>query len=189
VQYIGFWGAKGREHKNHYDDVVLHNLNQYLYCLNRIIPIKWYCILCDEHALFNGYDRQKVYSYLKEIEIRLLQIGIEVLWMSDIWTDHKIKTLVDAMLLNLYQSWEKHDLSEILFIQAARHSSNLNTPEYNSLYYYTMRRVEARALEQIFGTAVFYSFASDKLKELCPDMPKLYLWSQKRGISKAPWLY
>jgi hypothetical protein len=54
--------------------------------------------------------------------------------------------------------------------------------------YYAMRSVEAKCIENLYADGIFFTFSTDRLQEIYPKIPTLYLWSLKRGICNPPWL-
>lgn len=189
IQFVGYWGATGKEKIDAYDIITLTNLENYITGLRQIMSIERICILSDVHAIHNGYSEKKIYTYLAAVKDRLNRMDIDTIWLSDLYKRENLESRINLIYNNKIKYWENEKMSILLEQQAQKVSRNNYMKNHNACWYYCMRKTEAHLIEKIYKDAIFYSFSSDKIDELYPRLSKLYLWSQKRGVSKAPWLY
>jgi hypothetical protein len=53
--------------------------------------------------------------------------------------------------------------------------------------YYAITKAEKSILAQRFKGNIFFTYSSLNLKFLLPDLPTVYWFSIKKGISERPW--
>lgn len=47
--------------------------------------------------------------------------------------------------------------------------------------------MEKEILEKEFSDHMFFAYSDSDMQQLYPNMPTLYLWTEKKRYSEAPW--
>ena len=108
LKLVGFWGAGDKESVGAEDNNFLKRFYEYIQNIKKIsgleIEITW--ILADEHAVANGYAKEKVKKYLFTINDLIAARGFKTIYLSSLWKNWKInQRLIDSFIKQKKQGW------------------------------------------------------------------------------------
>jgi asparagine synthase (glutamine-hydrolysing) len=189
LNIITFWGASNKEELTESDFELLEKVNFISKLLeeeNLALNITF--ILTDVHAKSNGFKKEKYISYLQKIEKEILNRGFNALYLSSIWNEYKLdeKEIVKFVKKLNDEKWLSIRISNLLE-KSAKNIGHLNSRE-SAKKYYSTRILENKHIENKFPNSIFIIFSDDKLQEIYPNLPTLYIWPFNRGkVDKLPW--
>lgn len=191
LTFVSYWGATSKEDLDDSDRKTLKNLKEYINwvsctCKNQC---QWIFLLSDVHAQKNGYQDVKIKRYLSSIEKYIHDIpNTTCIYLKEFWQEHQVESRIARKMEYVKKEWDHIEIAETLVKQAGKNDVSARTQQESAIYYYCMRLVESQVLTKKFSDAVFVTYSTDYMKELYPALPCCYLWSERRGISKPPWL-
>lgn len=190
VRFIGFWGAYDKKGLDFYDLKAINQLKKYAQHINVhwAFGSEWLLILSDIHAIKNGCNPENINCYLNHIKAEIESATcFKTLLLSELWVKYGIYDKVLQRFHETKDNWDEIAIVKKIENQAMKYNKSGVSHRENAQYYYSMRLVESKLIECLYPDFIFFSFSSDDLKEIYPDLPTIYLWSFKRGISSAPW--
>lgn len=191
IKLFGYWGACNKPKADEKDCETARRFIEFINIMrnNLNIEIEVDIILSDMHSFANGYNGEIIYSYLKEIsELFTYEKHIKTRYLKEIWERYEIEYRIEKNLIHTEEIWNDLSVSMKLEEQAKKFAFNKRNVIERAQYYYTMRLIESEFLSSYYKDSIFFTFSSDSLKSLYPKQPSIYLWSIRRGTSKAPWL-
>lgn len=190
IPLFGYWGIGN---KDNYDEAELNTVN-YLSSLAQAVKniynpgIKITFILSDVHANNNCISKDVVGKYIEKIKELLEGNNFDIIFLSDLYDNHGLSSegiFKDATIKDKIW-WQFFPLKKDLLKQA----NNVALCEDKSLSarrYAMMRMAESRILEKEFANQIFITYSSPHYRILYPNLPTLYLYSEKKGCCVVPW--
>jgi asparagine synthase (glutamine-hydrolysing) len=189
LSLMSFWGASDKEELTESDHQLLRKVEEIRDVLTgQGVSSTMTFILSDEHGSLNGYAKKKYEMYLGRINEEMKKVGFDTVYLSNLWkeaglTAEKVTTYADTLD---QERWSALRVSPFLEKSAANrgHEDALVAAKR----YYSARKLENPTIEKRFSQSVHISFSDDKLQELFPELPTLYVWPYKRGkVDVLPW--
>ncbi|MBP9751502.1 MAG: ABC transporter substrate-binding protein [Candidatus Moranbacteria bacterium] len=189
LSLMSFWGASDKEGLTESDHVLLRRVQEIQNALKEQgVSSTMTFVLSDEHGALNGYAREKYETYLGRIDEEMKKMGFDTVRLSNLWkeaglTMEKVVAYADAID---QEKWSALRVSPFLEKSAAkrRHEDALVAARR----YYAARKLENTTIEKRFVQSVHVSFSDDKLQEVFPELPTLYIWPYQRGkVDALPW--
>ncbi len=190
LKLVGFWGAGDKESVGAEDNNFLKRFYEYIQNIKKIsgleIEITW--ILADEHAVANGYAKEKVKKYLFTINDLIAARGFKTIYLSSLWKNWKInQRLIDSFIKQKKQGWwNEINIAKQLEEQAEKRFK-YEDKKVGAKKYYTIRTMEKKYIEKDFKDYIFFAFSDGQMQSIYPKMPTIYLHAQKRGNGEVPW--
>jgi hypothetical protein len=192
--FIGYWGVGTKSSVNHADLSALDRLKNIVDSVNAILGenrVKAKLILADIHGYCNNIPVETIKKYFAQIKEECDKRHFEYELLGSIWKEYGLD--YDAVIHSIEESrftreWNRFILKEDLIRQANRRSMHNCLPaETAAKQYYAITKAEKSILAQRFKGNIFFTYSSLNLKFLLPDLPTVYWFSIKKGISERPW--
>jgi len=190
LKLIGFWGAGDKESINAEDNNFLERFSEYIQNIKKVsgleIEITW--ILANEHAIANGYAKEKVKKYLSDVNNLIIAKGFKTIHLSGLWKKWGINyRLIDSSIKQKKPGWwNEVNIAKQLEDQAEKRFK-YDDKKVGAKKYYIMRALEKKYIEKDFKEHVFFTFSDGQMQSIYPKMPTIYLHAQKRGNGEVPW--
>ncbi len=190
VQLFGFWGAGPKDTPDDHDINTINHLKKYLDKIGQVYQygVEVTFILADKHGESNGYESQKIDSYLKKIKEILEQVGIKTIYLSELWKKYDLTTeRVNTVFTSRETGWwEKISINNQLKNLALKYYAGDNVL-YGAQKYYIVRKLEKEILEKEFNNHVFFVYGNSLAQQIYPDIPTLYFCTEKKYAGDIPW--
>lgn len=142
-------------------------------------PVVVTLLATDTHARLNGYSEDGIETYYSAIGSEARVHGFDIKRLSSVVTDHPPSAFAEAA---------GEGLIEALATSAAKWYRGNLSPLDAARTYFEMNMVEKRAVGSAYGSSIFVTFNSSKLRQLFPiDLPIFYMYSIRKGIAVKPW--
>ena len=190
LKFVGFWGASNKSQTDENDFETIARLKSYFSNIETALgkKVQPYWILADEHARSNGYKPQNFKKYLVEIKTEFEKNGQGAVLLSDLWKKWKISpSLIQKEIKSKNIGWW-NDVSLAGQLEEQAHERyKLKGNLEGAQKYYVMRMMEKSGLKKDFKNHVFIAFSDGQMQTLYPDMPTVYINTNKRGLNDLPW--
>ena len=190
MSFVVFWGAADKSQLDRHDRQTLDHLEGLFAALrDHGVAVAVKLLLCDAHAMTNGYSPDVVRSYAAQVEAEAQSRHIEIVWLSQLWqrwglTSEDIKARAKDVHVNPSRSGLTPD--DRLVAQAKKHYHG-DDPEFGAAVYLTMRSSEAPYLADCYLDHIFVSYSDRSVEPFLPKLPIIYTWSLRKKVSEAPW--
>ncbi|WP_062787721.1 class I adenylate-forming enzyme family protein [Aquitalea pelogenes] len=195
LHFLTYWGAGQRNEINENDVRAMQKIKEILEvtCLHQPLKAEITFIFTDIHAKLNGKSTIRVNQYFRQIEEIAAQHGFNCVRASDIWNKNGINPddlLKRSTTLSLAELTSKLGLGyiavEMLKKSAQRHVESGNIEDGLRNYLHTCS-IEKKLYADEFSDSVFLTYNDPCLSTICPDLPKMYIYSFSRGMTAKPW--
>ena len=82
--------------------------------------------------------------------------------------------------------WDKIENSTVLEIAASKRNRKMHYI-VAAQKYYIIRQLEKAMLEKEFADSIFHTFSNSSWNSVLPNLPTLYFYAGRRGLSNPPW--
>ncbi len=144
-------------------------------------------VSCDTHAAVNRVDPLCAEHYASEIDTAVVDRGWDSLRMSALWSRYgisleKVDELAEKLNIYVYEAATIRRLTQFASKYYRGTDANLGARRY----------IASRLLEQSTLIERFYGYlhmtsVEPALKFIQPDLPTIFIWTQKRGCIAKPW--
>jgi hypothetical protein len=145
-------------------------------------------ILSDVHALNNCIPESTIKSYTEKINKLLTENNFQTILLSDLYKKYSIspETVFEDMNENNNLWWQSFSLRKDL-VEQAQNVSLCEDKNLSAKRYALIRLAESKLLEKEYSNQVFMTYSSPHYRMLYPNLPTMYLYSEKKGCSVVPW--
>ncbi|MEM7441801.1 MAG: ABC transporter substrate-binding protein [Pseudomonadota bacterium] len=188
LQMVTLWGAAEKSAFDNNDQRTMDHLTGIFDALRaQGIDVAPKLLLCNAHALTNGFPPEAVTSYAAEVAAEAQRRDLEVFRLADLWqqwglTSEGVRESAAAdgpSRLGLA-------VDDKLVTQAKKHYHG-SDPAFGAAVYLTMRGTEAPHLAQRFPDHVVVSYSDRSAEAFLPNLPAIYTWSIGKKETEAPW--
>lgn len=183
VTIVGYWGVGNRSLANGIDTQALDHLATFQSALG--VDSRLVLILADEHARLNGKNPEAVLDYLSAIGQMANERFFEFHWLSFLWRQWNLAPPFGSVT---DEEWQANPLAGTLESRSAKHyHGGRFTHREDAQRYWLMARRERLLMAKEFPGAIWWTYSSPEFAPILADMPRVYLWSTKKGTSNPPW--
>lgn len=145
-------------------------------------------ILSDVHALNNCIPESVIEDYIKEIKKLFAENNFQSILLSDLYKKYNLS--LEEVIKNTNGNskfwWQFFSLKKDL-IKQAHNVSLCDDKNLSAKHYAIIRKEESRLLESEYRGWIFLTYSPPHYRILYPDLPTIYLYSEKKGCSIVPW--
>lgn len=189
IRLVGFWGTGPKSLPNWADKCSCDFLSE----INKKVEmsyapgIEFTFIFATMHGLHNGYGKDTIASYTREMEAVFLVHGFKFVYLDTLWEKYGLSfDLIDAELSRKPSGWWQH-IDNASEIEENASKRNIRLPAQAAAQkYYIMRDFEKGMLEKEFDGYIFHAFSDPRLTNVLPLLPTLFFYSRP-GWSDTPW--
>ncbi len=191
LRFVKYWGVGERAEFNDQDRQALTTLQRFLSGV-QVIPelqTELTLVLNDMHGRMNGRVPERAKAYLESIGRAAREAGFRVEWESDLWGRGGLdldRVVGEAGREETHSWFQGLDVRDKLVEQAGKHS-NERGPEEGARLYATACRLANRVMEEQFAGHIFLTYNPPEMDLVSPDLPRLYIFPWRRGLSIKPW--
>lgn len=190
LQLFGFWGAGSKDKPAEEDLKTLQHFKNFIDGITSILPrrpvVTW--ILADEHARSNQYSPQKYEPYLREMSKILKRQGYKVIYLNELWKEFKMTHgHINEVFSHQKNNWWNNVVVADLLEKQSKDRYQGKDKVVGAQHYYLMRMAEKEMLQNYFKDSVFFAYLDGRMQSIYPLLPTLYLYTEDRGVSDAPW--
>jgi acyl-CoA synthetase (AMP-forming)/AMP-acid ligase II len=191
VRFLSYWGCGKRDAIADVDKAALDRLAEYLQSANFVeqAHCKLLIMLNDIHSTVNEIPRDRFESYYDQIEVYARSSGATTIRQSDAWRDAGLnldQIIDEASDARFDETWNRFPLREQLLSQAEKHF-NGGHAERGARRYVLACLTEAPAFAAQFSSHIFITYNGPEMDACLPGLPKLYIYSWKKGKTEKPW--
>ncbi|NWK79675.1 class I adenylate-forming enzyme family protein [Aquitalea sp. LB_tupeE] len=195
LHFLTYWGAGQRNEINENDVRAMQRIKEMLEvtCSQKPLMAEITLIFTDIHAKLNGKSANRVDLYFQRIEKLAAQHGFNCVRASDIWNKSGINPedlLNGGTTLSLVELSDELGLGcmalEMLRKSAQRHVEIGDAADGLRNYLYICS-IEKKLYADEFSESVFLTYNDPCLSTICPDLPKMYIYSFSKGMTAKPW--
>lgn len=191
VRFLSYWGCGKRGAISDVDKAALDRLAEYLRSANFVeqAHCKLTLMLNDVHSTVNEIPRDRFESYYGQIEVYARSAGHTTIRQSDAWRDAGLNldwVIEEASDARFDETWNGFPLREQLLAQAEKHF-NGGHAERGARRYTLACLTEAPAFAAQFSSHIFLTYNGPEMDACLPGLPKLYIYSWKKGKTEKPW--
>ena len=192
LKFFKYWGAAAKDALDEIDTAALKRLMTMLGILNDQHPfgVSLTLLFMDTHYLgINGFDRARTERYTAAVNEYITRHGYQTMHASALWregglTHEMVRASAARPEFDAY--WRHLAVREQLIMQAGKHGQH-GVPEQLARTYCCANLMERELYAQRFAGSIFLTFSKESEEQLLPDLPKLYLFSHRKGASEKPW--
>lgn len=191
VQFLTYWGCGKRRDVAEVDTAALDRLQSFLADASLVegSPMHLVLMLNSMHSTVNAFPEDHFRAYYSAIEAEAVRRGFEVVWQDDVWDELglDVNAVIDrAGSGDFDDEWEDFEIREQLVRQAGKHFQG-GEAEAGARRYALTCLVEGPAFAEHYPDSIFITYNGPDMDACLPDLPKLYLYSFKKGVTVKPW--
>jgi asparagine synthase (glutamine-hydrolysing) len=190
LKLFGFWGAGSKDNIDEHDTKTIEHLQKYIAGLSKVYPhgIEVNFILADMHGQNNGYEKDVINYYLKEISEKLDSVSFKYIYLSDLWRKWNMDLKqVDESLKNKKRDWWESISIAGELEQKSENNFTGSDKKFGAQKYFVLRELEKTCLEKEYPDGIFFVYGDSMAQQIYPTMPTLYLFTEKKFFSPCPW--
>lgn len=190
IKMYGFWGAGPKKNIDKHEIKTLDHLKKYINKLEAtsVSGVEVTCILADKHAENNEYELKDYSNYIKEIKSEMEKRDIKYVMLSKLWSKYSLnKKKVLTTLKNKPVGWWKNISIASKLESRAENNFNKKDNLAGAQKYHIVRSFEKDFLEEEFQDHIYFVWGDSLSQSIYPDMPTLYLFTEKKYYSVCPW--
>lgn len=190
VPIFGYWGIGNKKKCNTAETNTICYLKSLMEKVGKIyMPgLKIIFILSDVHALNNCIPESIIEDYIKEIKKIFSENNFQSILLSDLYKKYNLS--LEEVIKNTNGNskfwWQFFSLKKDL-IKQAHNVSLCDDKNLSAKRYAIIRKEESRLLESEYREWIFLTYSPPHYRILYPDLPTIYLYSEKKGCSIVPW--
>ncbi|WP_371362031.1 2-succinylbenzoate--CoA ligase [Sporomusa rhizae] len=195
LEFVAYWGAGRKDSISDADKKAMQRLREFLDASDTYAgpQATLKLILTDVHAILNGKPKDRVNSYLGEIENLCHSFGFLSIRSSELWrkagldmTD--VSRKAESMrLLDLFDMYDvSADVIDRLIASAQKHVEQGGADEGLKRYLLACH-VERGMFAEEFNEAVFLTYNDSQMNFLTPPLPTFPISSYQRDTAIKPW--
>jgi len=191
VPLLLYWGCGRRDTLSEIDRMAMDRLAEYLGNANLLAcaPPALTVMLNDVHSTINEIPTACFERYYDAVAAYASSVGFTALRQSDVWRAVGLD-LVDiktqAMAPEFDEPWRDLPNRFHLVARSERHHNGACSERGARLYAYACLK-EGAAFAAHFPGHLFLTYNGPDMDPLLPALPKLYLYSYKKGKTEKPW--
>lgn len=195
LEFLTYWGCGARDKPIEAERLAMERLRAFMDKASHttVLTPCLTLLLTDVHCWVNGKPDERVASYFAEITRLANEFGFKTRLLSDVWAagGQDPKAFLDPGYQHAYsdeQSWSAlaEKLRDALVLQANKHAENGN-PEAAGRKYLAGCELESAIIEDICSDSIFLTYNGEDADPFIPDLPRMYIYSTKRGTAIKPW--
>ncbi|MDD2487099.1 MAG: hypothetical protein PHS92_01920 [Candidatus Gracilibacteria bacterium] len=189
IKLIGFWGVGDKKDCNWADMESCEQLEKLNQDIKKIFPpgLEFTFIFSTPHGIYNGIDEENIIGYTKNMEKLFEQFGFKYIYLDNLWEKYNISfDKIETYFKENRFDWGEEKLHSTLDQLASQINKRLSAQEASKKYM-IMRTLEKNMLETEFESYIFHTYNSPLFESFLPDMPRLHIYSYKKGRSNSPW--
>ncbi|MEM7417563.1 MAG: class I adenylate-forming enzyme family protein [Gemmatimonadota bacterium] len=191
VQFLTYWGCGKRRDVAEVDTAALDRLQSFLADASLVqgSPMHLVLMLNSMHSTVNEFPEDHYRAYYSAIQVEAERRGFEVVWQDDVWNELglDVQQVIDrATSRDFDDEWEAFEIREQLVRQAEKHFQG-GGAEAGARRYALTCLVEGPAFAKHYPDSIFLTYNGPDMDACLPDLPKLYLYSFKKGVTVKPW--
>lgn len=190
VPLFGYWGIGSKDKCGSPEANTICYLNLLAERVREIYApgLKITFILSDVHALNNCIPEDTIQSYIDSTKNLFAENNIESVLLSDLYKKYNLspEAVIESINGNNKLWWQFFSLRKELIKQA----NNVSMCEDKNLCakrYAIIRKDESKLLGKEYSNQIFMTYSPPHYRILYPDLPTVYLYSEKKGSCVVPW--
>ena len=212
-KFLMYWGAGAKSRLGASDYSALRFLLDFVASVEQSIGMKAHVVLIftDTHALWNGYNEERLKSYAHLMRGAARDAGVEWLAMSELLAPYikdwgcvdigafikriereivaggvPMTLLYDASFRTLVRSALRH--SQRLTGNPLHRDANSLSAEQAAYGYVRLNELERKVVVDLFGRSVFLTYSGEVERRLIqPNLLTVQICSMERGQRARPW--
>ncbi|MDO8240556.1 MAG: L-tyrosine/L-tryptophan isonitrile synthase family protein [Candidatus Moranbacteria bacterium] len=190
IPLFGYWGVGNKADCNEAEANSVGYLNSLVQSINKIYSpgVQVTFILSDIHADNNCIPKDTIGEYIKKMQMMFRENNFKMILLSELYSKYGLSSesvLEDASINNKIW-WQFFPLKKDL-IKQANNVSLCSDKGLSAKCYAVMRKNESEILEKEFANQIFITYSAPHYRMLYPNLPTLYLYSEKKGCCTVPW--
>ena len=191
IRLLMYWGCGKRGSIDDIDRVSLGRIKEMLdnATLLEEVSCQFTIMLNDMHSTVNCVPKEHYKPYYGQIAECSKSHGFDVIYQSDIWEacNLNIDDVIAASTSNDFsEAWKELSIREKLIEQAHKHFRDRDK-EQGARQYFAACRAEAQPFADYFSGCAFVTYNGPAFDLCLPNLPKLYIFSHKKGSAVKPW--
>jgi len=190
IPLFGYWGIGNKKECNSYETDTICYLKSLVEKVKEIYApgLQIIFILSDVHALNNCIPENITQNYAEKVKKLLEENGFQTVLLSDLYKKYNLspKTVIENANENNKLWWQFFPLKKDL-IKQAQNVSLCEDKNLSAKRYALIRKEELKFLEKEYLNKIFITYSSPHFKILYPDLPTIYLYTEKKGCNIVPW--
>ncbi len=191
VRFLTYWGCGNRESISEIDRIAIERLVEYMSGMSLVQQARGELtiMLNDVHSRINTIPADRFEQYYGEIGEFSRSLGLKTIYQTEAWKSAGLdldQILQEARTSTFDDEWNALPIRDQLLSQSARHFQGECSVTGARQYALACRR-EAPAFAELFPDDVFITYNGPVFDLCLPDLPKLYIYSYKKGKTEKPW--
>ena len=191
IPFLMYWGCGKRDSIADVDRATLERLAEYLAAADLVAeaPTSLTIMMNDIHSTINDFSRNHFERYFRQIAQHAEGIGFGVVRQSAVWEKYglDVETIREEAMSDRFDlEWDRFPLREKLVSQAAKHFQGASSQTGARSYALACSR-EGPVIADAFDGHIFLTYNGPDMNACLPPMPKLYLYSHRKGKTEKPW--
>ncbi len=193
INLLTYWGCGKRDSIADVDKAALLKLKEMLENASLLeeVPCRLTIMLNDMHSTVNCVPIEHYQCYYGQIAEYARSLGFNVVYQSEIWQaceldiDKVLASVNDTPFIDIWNTLDA-EMCNKLIDQAHKHF-RAEPKEQGARNYLAACLVEAEAFANYYQDTIFISYNGPDFDICLPNMPKLYIFSYKKGSTEKPW--
>jgi hypothetical protein len=191
VSFLAYWGCGVRDEPNDIDRQSLRRLRELVdqVKVDTYLHPRLTTMLMDVHATVNRRAASVQSAYFSRVGECARERGFDVVWQSDVWRARGL-TIEDVARHAEHEAftakWNALEIQSRLLARAAKHVPS-DAPLVAARRYFAACDLERPALDAHFAGHIFVTYSSPEFDACLPSLPRLYVFSHRKGAAASPW--
>ncbi len=189
IPLVAFWGMGNKELNWAEKETCSYLLN-----LNKKVQeiyspgLDFTFVLSEPHGVHNGIPDDVIEKYTSAVRNLFSEFGFKARSLHELWRQYGIShDLIHEVWQTKDSTWWEQIPNRELFEKSASRRNKRVTSQEAAQKYYIFRDMEKEVMKTEFTDSIFHTFSDTRVTNVLPNMPTLFFFSRKRGVSDTPW--
>jgi len=191
INLLSYWGCGKRDSITDVDKISIQRLKTLMDEAQLLDEVKCNLTLMlnDVHSIVNQIPTVHYQNYYSQIGEYAKEFGFTIIMQSEVWRKNNlnIEEINDKSNSKRFDNvWKNLYIKKRLIEQASKHFRG-DSSEAGARNYAYACLTEADAIAQFYSEYIFLTYNGPEFDICLPTMPKLYIFSYKKGRTEKPW--